>query len=127
MRGTRNIAIHGERLFHLTRDAHLTALDARTGALVWDTPETGAERGITHSAGPLVVDGKVISGRAASAAGGPEIAYIAAHDAGTGKELWRFPHDPAPGEPGDETWGGVPYEDRSHVGSWSVGSYTIRS
>ncbi len=29
----------------------------------------------------------------------------------------------APGEPGDETWGGVPYEERVHVGSWMVPSY----
>jgi alcohol dehydrogenase (cytochrome c) len=123
VRGTRNIAIYGDKIFHLTRDAHVIALDARTGALVWDTPETGAERGITHSAGPIVVEGKVISGRAAAAGGGPEVAYIAAHDAQTGRELWRFHTIPRPGEPGDETWRGVAYEDRAHVGSWSVGSY----
>ena len=123
VRGTRNIAIYGDKIFHLTRDAHVIALDARTGALVWDVTETGAERGITHSAGPIVVNGKVISGRAAAAGGGPEIAYIAAHDAETGRELWRFHTIPRPGEPGDESWGGVAYEDRAHVGSWSVGSY----
>ena len=123
VRGTRNIAIYGDKIFHLTRDAHVIALDARTGALVWDTIETGADRGITHSAGPIVVGGKVISGRAAAAGGGPEIAYIAAHDTETGRELWRFNTIPRPGEPGDETWRSVAYEDRAHVGSWSVGSY----
>ena len=58
VRGTRNIAIYGDKIFHLTRDAHVIALDARTGALVWDMTETGAERGITHSAGPIVVEEK---------------------------------------------------------------------
>ena len=123
VRGTRNLAIHGDKIFHLTRDAHVIALDARTGALVWDTPETAGDRGISHSAGPIVVEGKVISGRSASPGGGPEVAYIAAHDAETGKEVWRFHTIPKPGEPGDETWNGVPYENRAHVGSWSVGSY----
>ena len=48
---------------------------------------------------------------------------ITAHDARTGKELWRTRTIPAPGEPGDETWGGVPFERRYHVGTWMVPSY----
>ena len=46
-----------------------------------------------------------------------------AHDALTGAELWRRRTIPAPGEPGDETWGGVPFEERKHVGAWMVPSY----
>ena len=46
-----------------------------------------------------------------------------AHDALTGEELWRRRTVPAPGEPGDETWGGVPYEERVHVGTWMPASY----
>lgn len=30
---------------------------------------------------------------------------------------------PAPGEPGDETWGDVPFEERRHVGAWMPPSY----
>jgi len=123
VRGTRNLAIYGNRIFHLTADAHVIAIDARTGTLAWATPETAGERGITHSAGPLVVDGKVISGRGASPRGGPEVAYIAAHDAESGRELWRFHTIPAPGEPGDDSWQGLSYEHRQHIGSWGVGSY----
>jgi alcohol dehydrogenase (cytochrome c) len=55
--------------------------------------------------------------------GGPEACIIAAHDAETGAELWRTNLIPRPGEPGDETWGDVPYEQRRHVGSWMVPSY----
>ena len=44
-------------------------------------------------------------------------------DALTGKELWRRRTMPAPGEPGDETWGDVPFEKRRHVGTWMVPSY----
>lgn len=123
VRGTRNIAIYGERIYHLTSDAHLIAVNARTGALEWAVPETAREGGITHSAGPIIVDGKVVSGRSAAPRGGPEVGYIAAHDAETGRELWRFHTIPAPGEHGDESWQGVPWEDRQHVGTWDVGSY----
>jgi alcohol dehydrogenase (cytochrome c) len=48
---------------------------------------------------------------------------VTAHDARTGKELWRTRTIPRPGEPGDETWGDVPIEERFHVGTWMVPSY----
>jgi alcohol dehydrogenase (cytochrome c) len=48
---------------------------------------------------------------------------ITAFDAKTGKEVWRRRTIPKPGEPGDESWGGVPYEKRWHVGMWMVPSY----
>ena len=55
--------------------------------------------------------------------GGPESCIMIALDALTGKELWRTRTMPAPGEPGDETWGDVPFEKRHHVGTWMVPSY----
>ena len=55
--------------------------------------------------------------------GGPDACIITAHDARTGAELWRRRTIPAPGEPGDETWGGVPFEERVHVGTWMPPSY----
>ena len=55
--------------------------------------------------------------------GGPEACVITAHDALTGAELWRRHTIPAPGEPGDETLGDVPYAERRHVGAWMVPSY----
>ena len=54
---------------------------------------------------------------------GPNACVVTAHDAATGEELWRRRLIPAPGEPGDETWGGVPFEERRHVGAWMVPSY----
>ena len=58
-------------------------------------------RSRTHTAGAIVVEGKVISGRTCNSA--RENCYIAAHDARTGKEVWRFYTAPRPGEPGDES------------------------
>ncbi len=69
-----------------------------------------------QTSGPIIAGGKVISGRSCTPAGGPEACVITAYDATTGEELWRTRTIPAPGEPGDESWGDVPYEERKHVG-----------
>ena len=76
-----------------------------------------------QGAGPIIANGKVISGRSCMPRGGPDACVITAHDAATGRELWRRRTIPAPGEPGDETWGDVPFEDRKHVGTWMPPSY----
>ena len=123
VRNPRNLAIFEDKIFAFTRDGFLIAINARDGSLVWQTREAEPGSGIGHMAGPIVAGNEVISGRSCAATGGPEICFIAAHDARTGAELWRTHTIPRPGEPGDETWGGVPYENRRHVGAWGVGSY----
>ena len=120
----RNVAIHGRLIIDTANDDYLFALDALSGALVWETRLFDyTVNPARHSAGPIVADGKVISGRSCRPRRGPEACVIMAHDAATGEELWRRRLIPAPGEPGDETWGGVPYEERAHVGSWMVPSF----
>jgi alcohol dehydrogenase (cytochrome c) len=81
------------------------------------------QHGAQHSSGPIVANGKVISGRSCEPEGGPEACVLTAFDALTGKELWRTHTIPKPGEPGDETWGNIPYEQRRHVGLWMVPSF----
>ena len=120
----RNIAIHGERIFHTSMDDHLVALDAETGEVVWDTEVLDyTVHPANQTSGPIVANGKVYSGRSCDPRGGPHACVITAHDAATGEELWRTRLIPGPGEPGDETWGDVPFEERGHVGSWMVPSY----
>ena len=95
-----------------------------TGDVAWDTEVLDYEtQPALQGAGPIIADGKVISGRSGSQRGGPEACVVVAHDAVTGAELWRRQLIPKPGEPGDETWGDVPYEKRLHVGSWMPPSY----
>jgi glucose dehydrogenase len=48
---------------------------------------------------------------------------IAGVDARTGKLLWRTHTMPAPGEPDDESWGGVPIDKRVQVGTWMPPTY----
>ena len=120
----RNLAIYGGRIIDTSGDDHVFALDAATGELAWETRILDYRvNPANQSSGPIVADGKIISGRSCTLRGGPDACVIVAHDADTGKELWRRRTIPAPGEPGDETWGGVPFEERRHVGAWMVPSY----
>ena len=117
----RNIAIYDRFIINTSDDVYVFGLDAETGELAWETPIFDyTEISALHSSGPIIADGKVISGRSC---GRPEACVIVAHDARTGEELWRRRTIPAPGEPGDETWGGVPFEERRHVGTWMPPSY----
>ncbi len=119
----RNIATHGELIFHTSMDDHIVALDAETGEVVWDKEILDyTVNPANQTSGPIVANGKVYSGRSCDPRGGPHGCVITAHDAATGEELWRTRLIPGPGEPGDETWGDVPFEERGHVGSWMVPS-----
>ena len=123
-RNNRNLAIYDRFIINATDDDYAIGIDATTGELAWETEIFDYQ--ITpagHSSGPIIANGKMISGRSCRPRGGPESCVVVAHDAQTGEELWRRRTIPAPGEPGDETWGGVPYEDRKHVGTWMPPSY----
>jgi len=120
----RNLAIFGDKIIDTSQDDFLFALDAVTGKLAWETRivdyrETPAQ----ETAGPLIANGKIFSTRGCEFKFSPDGCIITAHDAVTGKELWRTRTIPRPGEPGDETWGGIPDAKRRHVGAWMVPSY----
>lgn len=119
----RNIAIYGKLLIDMGMDNFAYAIDAETGKLAWETKVLDYQKGAMQSSGPIIAKGKVISGRGCEPEGGPDACVIVAHDAVTGKELWRTRTMPRPGEPGDESWGGLPDEARWHTGTWLVPSY----
>jgi alcohol dehydrogenase (cytochrome c) len=119
----RNLAIYGRTIIDTSQDNQVFALDAMTGELVWETPILDPDVSANASSGPIVANGKVIAGRQCQPQGTHEACIITAHDAVTGEELWRTRTIPRPGEPGDETWGDVPIEERWHVGTWMVPSY----
>jgi len=120
----RNLAIYDDLIINTSGDLFVFGLDARTGELRWENrifdPRVNSAQ---HSAGPIIADGKIISGRSCNSEGGPEACVITAHDARTGEELWRTRTIPRPEEPGGETWGDIPFERRWHVGTWMVPSY----
>jgi alcohol dehydrogenase (cytochrome c) len=119
----RAIAIWGNFIINSSADNFIYALDARTGKLAWETAVLDPKKRARTSGGPIVANGKVITGRQCQPDAGNESCVVTAHDARTGKELWRFHTIPGPGEPGDESWGNVPMNERWHVGTWMVPSY----
>ncbi|HYM09710.1 MAG TPA: PQQ-dependent dehydrogenase, methanol/ethanol family [Bryobacterales bacterium] len=117
----RGFALAGNRLFLVTIDAHVEALDKKTGQLLWDKVLADYKQGYSATAAPLVVKDKVIVGMA-----GAEFANRGFVDAYsfTGERLWRLWTIPAPGEPGSETWkdGGDAWK-RGGGSTWVTGSY----
>jgi alcohol dehydrogenase (cytochrome c) len=116
----RNLSIYGDRLFVPTSDAHVAALDVKTGKVVWDREIGDYKQGIRVTGGPLVAKSKVMQGVGGRAAGGN---YIIALDANTGEEAWRFYVIARPGEPGGDSWNGLPLEKRNGGSVWTAGSY----
>jgi alcohol dehydrogenase (cytochrome c) len=116
----RGVAILGDTLFMGTLDAHLVAIDAKTGRQLWNTTLADVKLAYSITLAPLVVKDKVIVG-----VGGGEFGirgFIAAFDAKSGKEAWRFYTIPGPGEKGHDTWKGDAWKNGG--GSvWVTGSY----
>ena len=119
-RQNRGVAILGETLFLGTLDAKLIALDAKTGAIQWETQSADAATGYSKTAAPLVIGDKVISGIAGGEYG--IRGFLDAYDAKTGELAWRFYTIPGEGEPYNDTWeddswktGGAP--------TWITGAY----
>jgi alcohol dehydrogenase (cytochrome c) len=115
----RNLSIYAGTLLVPTSDSHLVALDIKTGRVVWDR-EIGDYKQNRVSGGPLVAKAKVMQGVTGSSPGGN---YIIALDAATGQEAWRFHTIARPGEPGGESWNGLPLEKRNGGSVWTAGSY----
>ena len=116
----RGLAILGDTLFMGTIDARLFAIDAKGGKPIWNVQVADPKLGYSLTHAPLVVKDKVIVGLAGAEYG--IRGFIAAYDAATGKQAWRFNTIPGPGEPGHETWTGDSWQ---HGGgsAWITGSY----
>jgi alcohol dehydrogenase (cytochrome c) len=119
-RVNRGLAILGNTLFMGTVDAHIVAVDATSGHLLWNTKVADPLAGYAITHAPLVVKDKVIVGTAGGEYG--IRGFLAAYDVRTGKEVWRFNTIPGPGEKGHETWAGDSWK---HGGAsvWITGSY----
>ena len=121
---TRNLGIYEDKIFLTTEDGFLVALDARTGGLEWEIQTGDPSDRIRYSAGPIAGNGKVFAGLTCGT-GTSRACFLSAHDADTGRELWRRESVAGPGDPPehDATWGGAPYEQRRKASFWLTGSY----
>ncbi len=118
----RDIAIYGNHILFETSDLHVVALDMKTGEVAWDHEVVNRDENprVMMTGGPLVAKGKVMVGTVGQAPGGN---MIVALDASTGKEAWRFYTIARPGEPGGNSWNGLPLEKRNGASVWTPGSY----
>jgi len=98
----RGFGVLGDRLFMATIDAHLVALDMKTGGVLFDVELADAKAGYSATVAPLVVKDKVIVGIAGAEYG--IRGFIDAYDAQTGKRAWRFYTVAGPDDPGGRTW-----------------------
>lgn len=119
-RVNRGVAILGNMLYMGTLDGRLLALDAGTGRKLWDVKVVDHERGYSITVAPLAIRDKIIVGPAGGELG--IRGFIAAFDAKTGREVWRFKTVPEPGEPGNETWAGDSWKNGG-ASVWVTGSY----
>jgi alcohol dehydrogenase (cytochrome c) len=120
----RGVAILGNRLFMVTPDSNVVAIDARTGHLIWQAEMAPWKTG-THyaSLAPIVVKDKVIVGISGGEQG--VRGFIDAYDAATGKRTWRFWTIPLRGEPGGDTWSADSAE-RGGGPAWMTGTFDPR-
>ena len=114
-------ALYNGKVYRGTLDAHIVALDQKTGKQVWKTKVADWKEGFSITGAPLVANGVVITGISGAEFG--VRGFLDAYDPDTGKQLWRRYTIPAPGEKGSETW---PKDDSWKQGggsTWVTGSY----
>ena len=119
----RTLAMWEDLVYVATTDAHLVALDARSGAVRWDSEIADEALGYSNTSGPIVADGVVINGISGCGRFFEQSCFITGHDAATGAELWRTYTVARPGEPGGDTWGDLPLEFRGGADVWMTGSW----
>lgn len=119
----RTLAMFEDMIYVATTDAHLVALDARTGAVRWDVEIADEALGYSNTSGPIVANGKVINGITGCGRFYEDSCFITGHDAHTGEELWRTYTVAQADDPASDSWGGLPVEFRGGVDVWMTGSW----
>ena len=116
----RGVAIWHSNVYINTDNAHLLCIDGRSGHLLWDVPYAEGNKNYGATSAPLVVKDKVIVGTS----GGDDgvRGFVAAYEAETGKQAWRFWTIPGPGEFGSSSWPGQLYL-RGGGTTWMPGTY----
>ena len=119
-RNNRGVAVQGDTVIMSTLDAHLIALDAKTGSIRWETEVQEATAGYSKTDAPLVVGDKVFTGIAGGEYGIRGL--IDAYNINTGEREWRFNTTPGPDHPDNRTWSGDSWRTGG-AATWMTGSY----
>jgi len=120
---SRNMAIYEDKLIFASSDAHIIALDVKSGKIVWDHTTADWTKGWRYTSGPFVANGMIVQGMQGCGNGQPGGCFITGHDPKTGEEKWRVNTVAQPGDPNDKTWNGLPLESRFGATAWISGSF----
>jgi alcohol dehydrogenase (cytochrome c) len=116
----RGVAIYDGKLFRVTLDAHVMAMDAKTGKQLWKMKGADYLDGQAMTSAPLIANGVVITGIAGGEYG--TRGFIDGWDPETGKKLWRFFTTAAPDQKGGDTWPGDTHL-KGGAPTWLTGAY----
>ncbi|WP_043460783.1 PQQ-dependent dehydrogenase, methanol/ethanol family [Azohydromonas australica] len=117
----RGVALYKDMVLRGTLDAHLEALDKKTGKRIWKTKVVDWKEGYSITGAPVVANGVLITGISGGEFG--VRGFLAGFDPATGKELWRRHTTAAPEEKGGETWGVEGAYKTGGASTWITGSY----
>jgi alcohol dehydrogenase (cytochrome c) len=116
----RGVALYGDKVYMATSDAKVVALNAKTGAVVWDKAVADYNTGYYMTMAPLAARGKIMVGVSGGERG--IRGFVAALDAETGNQVWKTYTIPGPGEPGNDSWPGDSWKTGG-APVWVTGSY----
>jgi len=116
----KGVAVLGKTVYVETFDAHLLALDAATGAKIWDVEVADWRQGYSMTGAPLAIDDCIVVGVAGGDFG--IRGFLSAYLASDGTQQWKFYTVPGPGQPGNETWASDTWQ-HGGVATWGTGSY----
>jgi alcohol dehydrogenase (cytochrome c) len=117
----RGVALYNNKVFVTSIDAHIRALDARTGKEVWKTKVAEWKEGYSITSAPTVANGVLMTGMTGGEYG--VRGFVAGYDPETGKQLWRRHMTAGPGEKGHETWPSGDAYMKGGASTWITGSY----
>jgi PQQ-dependent dehydrogenase (methanol/ethanol family) len=121
----RGFAILGDRLYMATLDAHLVALDAKTGGVIWDVVVADYRQGFSITHAPLAIDGKIIVGITSGECA--LTGFVDAYDATSGKRLWRTYSIAQKGDPARASWSPESSADVGGAPTWMTGTYDVET
>ena len=116
---SRGIALYEDKVIFQS-NAHLVALNARTGELEWDVVMQDSR---SSSSGPIVANGLILEGMGGCQRYEENKCFISAYDPNTGEQRWRFLTIALDGQPGGDSWGDLPNLYRAGGETWITGSY----
>jgi alcohol dehydrogenase (cytochrome c) len=119
----RNMAIYEDKLIVAASDAHLIALDLKTGKVIWDHATADWNKGWRYTGGPFVANGTIVQGMTGCGNAQPGGCFVTGHDPKTGAEKWRVHTIAQPGDANFNTWNGLPMEARYGGSAWISGAY----